>query len=77
MSERDSGITFVIGDVQIWIHFEPRDMWFGVYWNKEQDYNEIYVCLVPMLPIRFLWAAELTEETKKNLDDRDFEDDYK
>lgn len=62
MTEKSTGLTFVIGNVQIWIHFEPRDMWFGVYWNREDGFNEVYVCLLPMIPIRFMWMYEYTEE---------------
>jgi hypothetical protein len=39
--------------------FEPRDLWVGVYWDAVRDegyggYN-VYVCLVPMLPIFMQW----------------------
>lgn len=34
--------------------FEPRDLWIGVYWNCEgRDHLFVYVCLLPLLPIRF------------------------
>ncbi len=67
MSEKDF-FCIEIGDVQIVPMFEPRDIWIGVYWNREDDYNEFYVCLLPMLPIRFLWGrhsencAQVTQE---------------
>lgn len=35
-----------------WI-FEPRDCWFGVYWKRYPQAVEVYLCLVPMLPLRF------------------------
>lgn len=51
-----------IGEVQITIAFEPRDLWVGVYWNREDMgddariyLHEIYVCIIPMLPIRLAW----------------------
>ena len=37
--------------------WEPRDIWWGVYWTTKpvEDGNstefDIYVCLVPMLPL--------------------------
>lgn len=42
------------------VSFEPRDIWFGLYW----DVIEIgpvcrdlylYVCLIPLLPLLFAW----------------------
>lgn len=37
--------------------FEPRDLWLGVYWNWQvlplADVLDVYVCLLPTLPIRF------------------------
>ena len=36
--------------------YEPRDMWFGFFWKKEGKFRnefsfEIYICIVPCLPI--------------------------
>lgn len=50
-------------------YWEPRDAWVGFYWNvdKVKRYSErsrrwnddrrmnLYVCLVPCLPIRIRW----------------------
>lgn len=40
--------------------FEPRDLWVGIYWNRNHvvwgSVIEVYICLVPMLPIRFAWT---------------------
>jgi hypothetical protein len=52
-------------------YFEPRDIWVGVYWEHEAEYDAsraqglyqvawlwtIYVCIVPMLPLRFRWLT--------------------
>lgn len=49
--------------------FEPRDLWVGIYWNRqstlvfERDFKygseiiiwDVYICLVPMLPLRLMW----------------------
>lgn len=56
MNDKQSGFTFCIRNTQVWLHFEPRDIWIGVYWNQDDDFNEVYVCILPMLPVRFLWA---------------------
>lgn len=39
------------------IKFEPRDVWIGVFWDKKPkgskiQYWDIYICLVPLFPIR-------------------------
>jgi len=39
--------------------WEPRDLWFGVYWDHRKALVDssmyVYVCIVPMLPIRATW----------------------
>jgi hypothetical protein len=39
--------------VTISLGFEPRDLWVGVYWTLAEHGLDIYVCILPMLPIRF------------------------
>ena len=38
-----------------------RDLFFGVYWNRTQVGDvrllDVYLCVVPMLPIRFMWVG--------------------
>lgn len=41
--------------------FEPRDLWVGVYTTWEDcNYDcaafSVYVCLVPMLPVKFTFV---------------------
>lgn len=62
----------LFGDAfRISVGFEPRDLWFGVYWNKPfvhpilfADAIEIFVCLIPTLPIKFekYWRQRETQE---------------
>jgi hypothetical protein len=47
------------------IFFEPRDIWIGVYWNfmpKTKgafiSHRDIYVCLIPCLPIQFMYRIQ-------------------
>ena len=32
--------------------WEPRDLWIGVYWHKKDESLFVYICFVPLLPIR-------------------------
>jgi hypothetical protein len=34
---------------------EVRDLWVGVYWRRYPNALEVYLCLVPIVPIRFYW----------------------
>ena len=44
--------------LEIKLLFEPRDLWVGLYWNKEEAPGgkpwvlTLYFCLIPMLPLR-------------------------
>ncbi len=47
------------------IKFKPNDLWVGVYWHKGKDFVDrgfldIYICLVPCLPLYF--AIDLEKE---------------
>lgn len=49
--------------------FNPQDLWVGAYWERRHaaacDYHDVpgintldvWVCLVPMLPIKFHFGA--------------------
>jgi hypothetical protein len=37
--------------------FKPADLWVGVYWCNHGGFIDVWVCLVPMLPIHF-WSLE-------------------
>lgn len=32
--------------------FEPRDLWLGIYWTPSPDRLEVYLCIVPMFPLK-------------------------
>ena len=40
------------------LRYEPRDLWIGVYWDRPIWGLVIYICILPMLPIRIHWYYE-------------------
>ena len=58
---RDDGSSTRLSMKLLW---EPRDMWIGVYWtrvfdhlcDRKFDHLFVYICLLPMLPIRLHWT---------------------
>jgi hypothetical protein len=38
--------------LSIRVLFEPRDLWLGAYWKRGYNDLQVYLCLLPMLPIR-------------------------
>ena len=33
------------------ILFEPRDLWVGVFWRRWPKAIQVYICIVPMVPL--------------------------
>ena len=60
------GLIWEIGGLQILVRFYWRDFWIGAYFREPEeddaDFMELYVCILPMFPIRFLWATKRFEE---------------
>lgn len=41
------------------LFIEPRDVWVGVYWTRTAEGGlDVYLCVVPCLPLRLRWARE-------------------
>jgi hypothetical protein len=38
------------------IEFKPRDLWIGAYWKRLGNTLDLWVCLLPCLPIHFCWV---------------------
>jgi hypothetical protein len=38
---------------KIKIEFVPQDFWIGIFWKKQLDRFDLYLCLIPMFPIHF------------------------
>lgn len=48
------------GRLTVALLFEPRDWWIGLYvgkswWEMGRRYREVYICLLPCLPILIAW----------------------
>ena len=41
--------------------FEPRDLWIGLYWTRDDEQLVFYVCLLPTLVLKIVRAAGLSE----------------
>ncbi len=35
--------------------FEPRDLWVGAYWKRYPAGLQVYICLLPALPVSLYW----------------------
>ena len=37
--------------LMVWWQWEPRDCWVGCFWTTTRGWTDIYVCLLPCLPL--------------------------
>ena len=51
-------MSLVFESFGIWILFEPRDLWLGVYWKVDCTHIHIYLTIIPTLPILFTWVRK-------------------
>lgn len=56
----------------VWLEFKPQDMWVGAFWKKNGPLVDIWVCLVPMVPIHIRFF--LKQEFPPPVDSEDFGD---
>lgn len=35
--------------------FDARDIWIGVHWKKYPKAIDLFVCLIPCLPLNIYW----------------------
>lgn len=43
------------------IERKVQDCWVGVFWKRDYPTSlDVWVCVVPMLPIHFGWKAQVT-----------------
>jgi hypothetical protein len=53
----------------VMICLEPRDLWVGIFWDRKPhnadrrlQYWDIYICLVPAMPIRIYQAIDIRDK---------------
>lgn len=40
-------------DWNLQLEWNPRDCWIGVYWQREGNCVDVWICIIPMLPLHF------------------------
>lgn len=38
------------------LEFKPQDCWIGVYWRTKNDWVDVWVCVLPMVPLHIYWT---------------------
>jgi hypothetical protein len=41
------------------LEFKPQDMWVGVFWKKNGPLLDVWICLLPMVPIHIRWFFKM------------------
>lgn len=50
-----------IGRIKMRLEYKPEDMWVGLYWKNAELSTDIWVCILPTLPIHIvLWKQGLS-----------------
>ncbi len=49
-----------------WPHFEPRDLWIGLFWDHPyyemgHQRRNFYVCVIPTIVFTFTWDGGPTD----------------
>lgn len=47
-------------DLELRVRWEPRDLWVGVFWDRDRLpfggwILDVYLCVVPTLPLHVRW----------------------
>lgn len=37
------------------IHFDPRDLWIGMFWDHDLGDTDVYICPIPCVVLHVLW----------------------
>lgn len=41
------------------VEWKPQDCWVGVYWDQDDWHLDVWVCLLPMVPIHVGWRESI------------------
>lgn len=50
--------------------FKPQDCWIGVFWKSDSWDLDVWVCLLPMVPLHFGWKAGIEHHEEVADDDQ-------
>ncbi len=51
------------------VEWKPQDCWVGVFWKRSYPWAlDVWVCLLPMLPLHFGWTAQVPAESRRKRD---------
>ena len=42
---------YQVKELELGLEFKVEDLWIGIFWKREELNLDIWVCLLPMLPI--------------------------
>lgn len=60
---RGDGLLGFEGVTRRWfcrLEWKPQDLWVGVFWKRDYPWQlDVWVCIVPMVPIHFGWEAQV------------------
>lgn len=37
------------------LEWEPQDLWVGIFWKKSIGVTDLWICLLPCVPIHIWW----------------------
>jgi len=43
--------------MRVRLEWKPEDLWVGVFWRRSGRRTDVWVCLLPCLPIHIEWHA--------------------
>ena len=53
-------------DWHVCLEFKIHDLWVGAFWKQDGRCIDVWLCLVPTLPIHISWWS-LSRETKEEV----------